>query len=115
MGLDIAGPKGHAIVANRDGRVEVSGAIRGYGYSVILVHGGGIRTLYAHLEKDPGLGPGSQVAQGAVVGSLGNTGNAKDLPVGEMHLHFGVAEGPITSTAGTSWLNPADYLNNPCP
>jgi murein DD-endopeptidase MepM/ murein hydrolase activator NlpD len=61
------------------------------GRQVWLSHGDGLITRYVHLSSiAPGLKVGQQVAQGQVIGTVGNSGTPESLdnPEGEVHLHF---------------------------
>ncbi len=82
-GIDILAPEGTPVRAAGYGVVLYAGdGMRGYGNAVILDHGDGITTLYAHL-KDFHVESGDVVAAGSVIGEVGDTGNATT-----MHLHF---------------------------
>lgn len=72
-GIDIRGPHGAPIRAMQGGVVEFSGWLGGYGRLVILRHGNGLTTYYAHLAKSY-VGKGEQVARGQVLGANGCTG-----------------------------------------
>jgi murein DD-endopeptidase MepM/ murein hydrolase activator NlpD len=83
-GVDIAAAHGAAIHAAAGGLVVHSGRWGGYGQCVIIDHGGGVATLYAHCSRL--LVPaGEEVTQGQVIGRVGSTG----LATGP-HLHFEV-------------------------
>ena len=84
-GLDLAGSLGSTVVAARAGRVTFAGwAVGGYGFLVVVAHGGGVRTLYAHLQSVI-VALGAYVAPGSPVGLMGATGHATGP-----HLHFEV-------------------------
>lgn len=83
-GIDIDGVTGQPIVASKAGTVIMAGVYSGYGNAVIVDHGGGIQTLYAHLSAF-GVSNGQSVSQGQVVGNVGCTGSC----TGD-HLHFEV-------------------------
>lgn len=85
-GMDIGGEYGDPIVAAAAGIVSYSGWISGYGYAVIIDHGGGISTLYGHNEA-LAVGEGQTVAQGQVIAYCGSTGNSTGP-----HCHFEVRE-----------------------
>jgi murein DD-endopeptidase MepM/ murein hydrolase activator NlpD len=84
LGLDIDGYTGQPIVAVKDGIViYASSSMSGYGNAIVLDHGGGISTLYAHLSEYA-VRSGA-VRQGQILGYVGCTGNC----YGD-HLHFEV-------------------------
>jgi hypothetical protein len=82
-GIDIAGSLGDAIYAADNGVVVYSGWNNwGYGYVVVIDHGNGWQTLYAHMSAI-NVGCGQSVYQGGVIGAFGSTGNSSGP-----HLHF---------------------------
>ena len=84
-GLDFAAASGTAVLAPRRGTVaQVGYDGAGWGNFVILSHGSGVRTLFAHLSSTA-VRRGAPVAQGRLVGRVGSTG-ASTGP----HLHFEV-------------------------
>jgi len=85
-GIDIAVPKNSDIIAANSGKVIYSGYYGGYGYAVIIDHGGKISTLYAHNNKLL-VKVGDEVEKGKVISKSGSTG----LSTGP-HLHFEVRE-----------------------
>jgi murein DD-endopeptidase MepM/ murein hydrolase activator NlpD len=72
-GVDIAAKNGSPVVATADGVVTFSGAKAAYGKTVVIDHGHGIVTSYAHLSKTL-VKSGKQVKRGDTVGLVGNTG-----------------------------------------
>jgi len=83
-GIDYAAPTGTPIWAAGDGRIEFAGRKGGYGNTVIIDHGRGITTLYAHMSRfGKGARGGRQVRQGELIGYVGSTG-ASTGP----HLHY---------------------------
>jgi len=96
-GLDIAVPSGTPVKAAAAGEVVHSGWMNGFGYTVIVDHGRGVETLYAHNSK-VSVAKGSMVNKGQQVALSGNTG----LSTGP-HLHFGVLQNEKP-------LNPKNYL-----
>ncbi len=84
VGVDYAAPAGTPVHAAGDARVVFVGRKGGYGRTVILGHGGGYSTLYAHLSRFArGLRRGTRVRQGRVIGYVGRSG----LATGP-HLHY---------------------------
>ena len=84
QGVDYAAPTGTPIWAAGDGRVQFVGAKGGYGNTVIIDHGRGVTTLYAHMSRFGKAGrSGRSVKQGEVIGYVGSTG-ASTGP----HLHY---------------------------
>lgn len=96
-GVDYAAGTGTPIKATGDGRISFKGAKRGYGNVVVINHGGGVETLYAHMSRfRSGLRNGSSVRQGQVIGYVGKSGLAT-----APHLHYefrlnGLHKNPMT-------------------
>jgi murein DD-endopeptidase MepM/ murein hydrolase activator NlpD len=83
-GVDYAAPLGTPVRATAAGRVAFVGEQNGYGKVIHLQHQGMFSTLYAHLSRfAPALKPGAKVAQGDVIGYVGQTGWATGP-----HLHY---------------------------
>ena len=74
-GIDIPAPEGYEIRAAEDGTVINAGWINGYGNTVIIDHGGGISTLYAH-NSSVEIENGQSVHRGDVIALCGSTGYA---------------------------------------
>ena len=83
-GIDIPAPEGYEIRAAEDGTVINAGWINGYGNTVIIDHGGGISTLYAH-NSSVEIENGQSVHRGDVIALCGSTGYATGS-----HCHFEV-------------------------
>jgi murein DD-endopeptidase MepM/ murein hydrolase activator NlpD len=96
-GIDIDGTTGQPVVASKAGTVVMAAPYSGYGNAVVVDHGGGIQTLYAHLSAF-GVSNGQTVSQGQVVGNVGCTGSC----TGD-HLHFEVR-------VNGSPVDPLNYL-----
>ena len=97
-GLDISAPYGTAIKAAAAGTVTYSGnANDGYGYYVIISHGNGVSTVYAHCSQLL-VTAGQTVSQGEVIAKVGSTGNSTGN-----HLHLEVRKNGIS-------YNPQNYV-----
>lgn len=97
-GIDIDGETGDPTYAADNGVVVYSGWNNwGYGNMIVIDHGNGFQTLYAHLSAYY-FGCGASVYQGTVIGAIGSTGNSTGS-----HLHFELLYN------GTK-VNPWDYL-----
>ncbi len=83
-GLDLAPGFGARVVASQDGRVLFANLKNGYGKVIILDHGAGLTSWYAHLDEIL-VKPNQWVKQGELIGKVGNTGR-----VTGPHLHFEV-------------------------
>jgi murein DD-endopeptidase MepM/ murein hydrolase activator NlpD len=83
-GIDIGVPSGTPIRAAAAGTVIHAGWLGGYGNLVVLDHGNGLSTAYAH-QSSVASGYGQSVAQGQVIGYVGSTGHSTGP-----HLHFEV-------------------------
>jgi murein DD-endopeptidase MepM/ murein hydrolase activator NlpD len=97
-GLDIQAPQGTSIRATADGVVEHAAFVSGgYGKLVVIDHGNGIQTWYAHLSGFEVI-PGQEIRRGEILGYSGATGRATSP-----HLHFEVRR-------GGNPVNPYPYL-----
>ncbi len=90
-GVDLAAPGGSNILAAETGRVISAGWNGGYGNCLVVDHGGGISTLYAHASKLC-VSKGDYVTKGQVIAKVGTTGNSTGN-----HLHFEVLIGGKTT------------------
>ena len=99
-GVDLAAAEGTPVLAARAGRVALVESVGGYGLSVLIDHGQGVETLYAHL-LDAAVEPGQAVEAGAVIGRLGASGQATGP-----HLHFELRSRGAQLTA----LDPTPHL-----
>lgn len=98
MAFDIANNSLPSIIAADTGTVIFAGCINwGYGCHVVVDHGNGYSTLYAHMSTIS-VSAGQAVNQGQQVGNMGSTGRSTGA-----HLHFEIR-------AGGSLLNPQDFL-----
>jgi murein DD-endopeptidase MepM/ murein hydrolase activator NlpD len=83
-GVDFAAPTGTPVHATGDGKVASAGRQNGYGNVVVLQHNSAYSTVYAHLSRfAAGMTPGARVAQGDIIGFVGQTGWATGP-----HLHY---------------------------
>jgi murein DD-endopeptidase MepM/ murein hydrolase activator NlpD len=99
-GIDIHARKGTPVVALCDGRIVNRGHTPIGGKTLWLKSATQPWTAYyAHLDKQL-VKEGQWVRKGQVIGTVGNTGNARTTPP---HLHFGVAK-------GKKWVNPLPYV-----
>lgn len=103
-GLDIAADVGTPIYAAADGVVtEVEESDAGYGYFVVIAHGGGVTTLYAHNSENL-VSVGDAVKQGDKIALSGYTGNATGP-----HVHFeiclnGIPVDPILCVENSEYV-----------
>jgi murein DD-endopeptidase MepM/ murein hydrolase activator NlpD len=81
-GVDIKAKTGDPVGSSQAGIVQFAAWYHGYGNLVIVDHGGGVTTYYAHLSSFR-LGVGDRVERGTVVGYAGSTGRATSP-----HLHY---------------------------
>ena len=81
-GIDLRAPRGTPVHASAAGRVKFSGRRRGYGHMIVIEHGGGIETAYAHNEQNL-VSVGQRVSQGEIIARVGRSGKATGY-----HLHF---------------------------
>lgn len=96
-GLDISAPTGTPIKATASGTVTFSGRKGSYGYMVVISHGNGIQTYYAHCSQLY-VTTGQTVSQGETIASVGSTGNSTGP-----HLHLEVRVNGIA-------YNPQNYV-----
>ena len=99
-GIDFSGPEGIGIYASGDGTViKVERNKSGYGNNIIIDHGYGYKTRYAHL-KDIKVKKGSKVKRGQEIGTMGNTGKST-----APHLHYEVLK-------NNKAVNPINFFFN---
>jgi murein DD-endopeptidase MepM/ murein hydrolase activator NlpD len=102
QGIDQGASTGTPIGASKAGTVISAGWQNGYGNTVMVDHGDGVVTLYAHMSSI-GVSDGASVSQGQTLGQVGSTGNSTGP-----HLHF---ETRVNGGA----QNPRQYLSgSPC-
>ena len=100
-GVDIAASEGTPIYAVERGEVVYSDQLRGYGNMVIIRHGGGIASVYAHNQVNL-VREGQQVVKGEVIAKVGSTGR-----VTGPHLHFEIRKNNLAQ-------DPLRYLPQLC-
>lgn len=96
-GIDIGAPLGTPIRASKEGRVKFTGSAGGYGLTVIIDHGNGYTTTYAHCLSI-NVYEGQRVSKGQIIAQVGSTG----VSTGP-HLHFEIR---VNGKA----VNPINYL-----
>ena len=96
-GLDVAGPVGTPIWAAAGGRVTLSAEFFFFGHLLVVDHGHGVNTLYAHLSERL-VAEGAEVARGQHIAAMGATGR-----VTGPHLHFSLSW-------RLTWLDPQPLL-----
>ncbi len=99
-GIDIADSKGTPIYAANNGTVLVATNKGGYGKYILIDHGGGVYTCYAHCNKLL-VSAGDKVSKGDKIAEMGSTGRSTGP-----HLHFEVRE-------GNKPVNPFNYVTKP--
>ncbi|HHX87110.1 MAG TPA: peptidoglycan DD-metalloendopeptidase family protein [Firmicutes bacterium] len=95
QGVDIAASYGTPICATADGTVSTAAYLSGWGNLIIITHGYGYQTYYAHLSGFT-VSSGERVTRGQVIGYMGRTGRSTGV-----HLHYevhvnGVAVNPLS-------------------
>ncbi|MDI6799392.1 MAG: peptidoglycan DD-metalloendopeptidase family protein [Actinomycetota bacterium] len=86
-GIDIGAPYGQPILSAQSGTVIFASWQGGYGRTIIIDHGGGISTIYAHTSA-LNFNVGQKVNKGDIIGLVGSTGYSTGP-----HLHFEIREG----------------------
>lgn len=109
-GLDYHSETGAPILAAADGTVIEMKYRDDYGNMLLIDHGGGVYTRYAHLASfGRGLSTGVTVRAGEQIGLMGNTASYQ-IP---MHLHYELLLGDYANAKGSFGLQPADPLSFP--
>lgn len=102
-GIDMAASRGTPIKSAGAGVVIEAGFVRGYGNTVVVDHGHGMKTRYAHMSAIK-TRKGKHVKAGEIIGKVGATGYVRKRPGGDgSHLHFEV------EVNGTR-MNPSYFL-----
>ena len=97
MGIDVAAPAGTPVYATAAGVIRKAGEEKGWGKLVIMEHGDGYNSFYAHLSEIE-VEYGTRVLKGQVIGRVGNTGQSTGP-----HLHYEVRH-------NGKHRNPADFF-----
>lgn len=100
-GIDFSAPEGTDVLAAVDGTVEAVTDSSMFGTTVIILHSGGVRTIYSNLEPGGHIEAGESVAKGAIIGKVGSSAAAEASE--QPHLHFEMSLNEET-------VNPHDYL-----
>ncbi len=103
-GVDLAAATGTPVLAARAGQVRLVDTVGGYGLSVLIDHGQGLETLYAHLSEVL-VQPGEAVEAGMPIGRVGMSGAASGP-----HLHFELRQRGGTDAAALTALDPTPHL-----
>ena len=99
-GIDFEGKIGEPIYAAADGVINHQGWYFNYGRTVKISHADNFETLYAHMSRfADGMGPGSRVRKGDLIGYVGSTGRSTGP-----HLHFSVI-------VNGQFVDPAPYIS----
>jgi murein DD-endopeptidase MepM/ murein hydrolase activator NlpD len=96
-GIDISAPVGTPIRATADGTIKSAGVANGYGREVVIDHGHGLETCYAHMSGFTVM-PGESVVKGQVIGYVGLTGR---ITGANLHYEVRIHNAPV---------NPHKYL-----
>jgi murein DD-endopeptidase MepM/ murein hydrolase activator NlpD len=89
QGVDFRAPRGTKVIATADGVVSFAGRSGDYGRMVVLDHGNGWETRYAHLHRIK-VEKGDRIRRGRKLGTVGHSGNADGN-----HLHYEVRRGGV--------------------
>jgi murein DD-endopeptidase MepM/ murein hydrolase activator NlpD len=111
-GIDLIGKLGEPIFAAAGGKVVniQPNPSTTFGYQIVIDHGNGVFTQYAHLQKGSlKVQPGDTVTAGQPIAGMGRSGNTPSA--GDTHLHFEVRLGsPKPAAAGGKTVDPLKYL-----
>jgi murein DD-endopeptidase MepM/ murein hydrolase activator NlpD len=99
-GIDFEGKVGQPILAAADGVINHQGWYFNYGRTVKISHADNFETLYAHMSRfADGVGPGSRVRKGDLIGYIGSTGRSTGP-----HLHF-------STIVDGQFVDPSPYIS----
>jgi murein DD-endopeptidase MepM/ murein hydrolase activator NlpD len=109
-GLDFHADVGVPVLAGGDGEILDISYREDSGNMILIDHGGGVYTRYAHLASfGRGLSPGVTVRAGDALGLMGNSGSYQ-IPI---HLHYELLIGDYGTPKGSFGLQPADPMSFP--
>lgn len=108
-GIDLQSRPAGTIYAAAPGRVIEARVSTGYGNMVLIDHGKGVYTRYAHLAYiQPGVQKGEKIGFGQPVGFMGSSGNATAV-----HIHYEILTGNYNNPRGSKGLSPRDPFSFP--
>ncbi|HBH42963.1 hypothetical protein HY36_09745 [Hyphomonas atlantica] len=108
-GIDLQSRPASTIYAAAPGRVIEARVSTGYGNMVLIDHGKGVYTRYAHLAYiQPGVQKGGEIGFGQPVGFMGSSGNATAI-----HIHYEILTGNYNNPRGSKGLSPRDPFTFP--
>mgnify|MGYP003119500316 CR=1 FL=1 len=108
-GIDLQSRPAGPVYATAPGRILEARNATGYGLQVVIDHGKGVYTRYAHLAYiDPAVRPGAKIGFGQPVGMMGNTGNASAI-----HVHYEILTGNYNTPRGSKGLTTRDPFSFP--
>ena len=108
-GIDLQSRPAGTIYATAPGKVIEARVSTGYGNMVLIDHGKGVYTRYAHLAYiQPGVSPGKRIGFGQPVGMMGSSGNASAV-----HIHYEILLGDYNNPRGSKGLTPRDPFSFP--
>ncbi|MFN4025654.1 MAG: M23 family metallopeptidase [Hyphomonas sp.] len=108
-GIDLTSRPPGPVYSAAPGRIVEARFASGYGLTVVIDHGHGVFTRYAHLDSlAHGISPGQTVGFGYHLGQMGATGNAT-----APHLHYEILTGNLNNPRGTYGLTSHNPFNFP--
>ena len=108
-GIDLQSVPAGPVYSAAPGRILEARVSTGYGNQILIDHGGGVYTRYAHLAYfADGVRPGVEIGFGQPIGMMGKTGNAT-----AEHLHFEILTGNYNNPRGSKGLNPRNPFEFP--
>lgn len=109
QGIDLSVRPAGMVYSAAPGLILEAREATGYGLQIVLDHGDGVHTRYAHLEYfDPAIVEGALIGFGQPLGRMGQTGNTQAI-----HLHFELLTGDYATPRGSKGLTPRDPFGFP--